>query len=115
MNEKDPKLKVSDHVRIPKCKNIFAKGYTQNWSEKDFVVSKIKNTVQWTYVISDLNGEPIFSFYEKELEKRDQEKFRREKVLKRKGDKLYVKWNRYVVFIVGLIKKTLYKNESILS
>ena len=65
-NEKDPKFKVSDHVMISKYKNIFAKGYTQNWSEEVFVVSKIKNTVSWTYVICDLNSEAITgSFYEK--------------------------------------------------
>ena len=91
-NEKDPKFNVGDHVRISKYKNIFAKGYTKNWSEEVFVVSKIKNTVPWTYVISDLNGEPITgSFYEKELQKTSQEKFRIEKVIKRKGNKLYVK------------------------
>ena len=90
-NEKDPKFKVGDHVRISKYKNIFAKGYTQNWSEEVFVVSKIKNTVPSTYVINDVNGEPITgSFYEKELQKTSQEKFRIENVLKRKGDKLYV-------------------------
>ena len=45
-----------------------AKGYTQNWLEEAFVVSKIKNAVPWTYVISDLNGEKIIgSFYEKSL------------------------------------------------
>ena len=50
----------------------------------------------WIYVISDLNGEPIFgSFYEKELQKTSQEKFRVEKVLQRKSDKLYVKWKGY--------------------
>ena len=69
-NKKDLKFRVGDHVRIPKYKNSFAKGYTPNWSEEVFVVSKIKNTVPWTYVISDLNGEPIVgSFYEKELQK----------------------------------------------
>ena len=69
-NETDPKFKVGDYVRISKYKNIFAKGYTQNWSEEVFVVSKIKNTVPWTFVISDSNGEPIIgSFYEKELQK----------------------------------------------
>ena len=68
----------------------------QNWSEKIFVVSKIKNTVLQTYVISDLNCEKLAgSFYEKEMQKTSQEKFRIEKVLKRKGDKLYVKWKRY--------------------
>ena len=50
--------------------DIFAKGNTQNWSKEGFIISKIKNTVPWTYVISDLNGEPITgSFYEKELQK----------------------------------------------
>ena len=48
-NKKDPKFKVGDQVRIWKYKNIFPKGYTPNWSEV-FVVSKIKNTVPWTYV-----------------------------------------------------------------
>ena len=90
------KFKVSDHVRISKYKNLFAKEYTQNWSEKVFVVSKVKNTVPGTNVISDLNIEKIAgSFYEKELQKTSQEKFRMEKVLKRKGDKLYVKWKGY--------------------
>ena len=83
-NEKDPKFKAGDHARISKYKNIFAKGYTQNWSEEVFVVSKIKNTVLWIYAISDLNGEPIAgSFYEKKLQKISQEIFRIEKVLKR--------------------------------
>ena len=45
VNDKDPKFKVDDHVRISKYNNIFAKGYTPNWSEEVFVVSKIKNTV----------------------------------------------------------------------
>ena len=90
---KGPKFRVADHVRISKYKNIFAKRYTPNWSEEDFVVSKIKNTVLWTYVVSQKNS---------------QEKFRIEKVLKRKGDKLYVKWkSMIIVLIVGLIKKTV--------
>ena len=67
-----------------------------NWSEKVFVVIKIENTVPWTYTISDLNGEEITgSFYEKKLQKINQEKLRIEKVIKRKGDKLYVKWKEY--------------------
>ena len=95
-NKKNPKFKVGDHGRISKYKNIFAKGYTPNWSEEVFVINKIKNTVPWTYAISDLNGEEITgSFYEKELQKTSQEKFRIEKVVKRKGDKLYVKWKWY--------------------
>ena len=60
INDKDPKFKVDDHVRISKYKNIFARGYTPNWSEEIFVIKEIKNTVPWTYVINDLNGEEIF-------------------------------------------------------
>ena len=96
VNDKDPKFKVGDHVRISKYKNIFAKGYTPNWSEEVFVVSKIKNTVPWTYIINDINGEKIIgTIYEKELQKTNQKEFRIEKVIKRKGDKLYVKWKGY--------------------
>ena len=63
-----------------------------NWSEEVFVIKKVKNTVPWTYVINDLNGEVITgTFYEKELQKTNQEEFRIEKVIRRKGDKLYVK------------------------
>ena len=82
---KNPKFKVGDHVRISKYKNIFAKGYTPNWSEEVFVINKIKNILPWTYTISDLNGEEITgSFYEKELQKASQKEFRTGKVLKKK-------------------------------
>ena len=65
-NKKGSKFKVGDNVRVWKYKIIFAKGYTPNWSEEDFVISKIKNTVPWTYVINDLNSEEITGdFYEK--------------------------------------------------
>ena len=96
VNDKGPKFKVDDHVRISKYKNAFAKGYTPNWSEDVFVIKKVKNTVPWTYFINDLNGEEITgTFYEKELQKTNQEEFRNEKVIKRKGDKIYVKWKGY--------------------
>ena len=95
-NEKDPNFKVGDLVRISKYKCSFGKGYTQNWSEDVFIISKIKNTVLWTYVLSDLNEEHIArTFYEKELQKTTQEKFRIEKVIKKKDDKLYAKWKGY--------------------
>ena len=94
--DKNPKFKVGDHVRISKYRNIFAKGYMTNWSEEIFVISKIKNTVPWSYVINDLNGKEIIgTFYENELQKTNKKKFRIEKVLKKKGDKLYVKWKGY--------------------
>ena len=93
INNKYLKFKVGDHVRISKYKNIFAKGYIPNWSEEIFFISKIKNAVPWTYVINDLNGEEIIgTFYEKELQSTNQQEFRIEKVIKKKGDKLYVKW-----------------------
>ena len=96
INNKNPKFKVGDDVRISQYKNIFAKGYIPSWSEEVSVVSKIKNAVPWTYVINDLNGEEIIgTFYEKELQKTNQKEFRIEKVIKRKGDKLYVKWKGY--------------------
>ena len=96
INNKDPKFKVGDYVRISKYKNIFAKGYMPNWIEVVFIIKKIKNTIPWTYVINDLSGEEITgTFYEKELQKASQEEFRIEKVIRRKGDKLYVKWKGY--------------------
>ena len=95
-NEKDPKFNVGDRVRISKYKSVFAKGYMPNWSEEVFIVSMVKNTVPWTYEINDLNGEKTAgSFYEKELQKTDQKEFRIEKVIRRKGDKLYIKWKGY--------------------
>ena len=96
VNDNDPKFKVGNHVRISKYKNIFAKGFTPNWSEEMFVNKTIKNTVPWTYVIHDLIGKEIIgAFYEEELQKIDQQEFRTEKVIKKKGDKLYVKWKGY--------------------
>ena len=87
------------------CKNIFAKAYVPDWTEEVFVIEKVKNTVVWMYAISDLNGKKnCFMkkfFYEKELWKTNQKDFRGEKVIKRKGHKLYVK---IVLLKVGLIK-----------
>ena len=80
-NQKGPKLKVGDNVRISKYKNIFAKGYVPNSSEEAFVIKKVKNTVSWIYVISDLNGEEIIGkFYGKKIpNKTKQKEFRVEK------------------------------------
>ena len=91
-NDKDPKFQVGDHVRISKYKYIFAKVCTPNWSEEVFVVKKVKSTAPWAYVIHDLNVDEIIgTFYEKELQKTNQQEFIKEKVIKRKSDKLYVK------------------------
>ena len=59
------------------------KGYTSSWSEDVFVIKEVKNTVLWTYIINNLNGEEIIgTFYEKELQKTNQQGFRIEKWLK---------------------------------
>ena len=95
---KSVKFKIGDIVRISKYKNIFGKGYVPNSSEEDLLIKKINamDTVPWTYFISDVNGEKIVrTFYEKELQKKNQNKFRVEKVISRKSDKLYVKWKGY--------------------
>ena len=95
-SDNDPKFKVGDHIRISKHKNIFAKGCTPNWSEEVFVIKEVNSEVPWTYVINDLNGEEaIGTFYEEELQNANQQEFRIEKVIKRKGDNLNVKWKDY--------------------
>ena len=69
-NEKDSRFKVGDRVRISNFKNIFAKGYTPNWSTEIFIVNKINDTVPYTYNLKDLNDEEIIgSFYDRELQK----------------------------------------------
>ena len=115
-NEKDPNFKVGDHVSISNFKNVFAKEYTPHWSEEIFITKKIKNTMPGTHVISDLNGEEIFgSFYEKELQKTNQKEFRIEKVIKRKGNNLYVKWKGNNNYFNSWIDKKDLINESVLS
>ena len=61
-NKKNARYNVGDRVRISKFKNIFAKGYTPNWSREIFIVDKINDTVPYTYNLKDLNGEEIGSF-----------------------------------------------------
>ena len=88
----NPEFKVGYHVRISKFKNVFPKRYTPNWNEEIFIVKRIKNSVPWTYIINDLNGEEIVgSFYEKELPKTNQKEFRIEILIKRKENKIYIK------------------------
>ena len=111
VNDKDPKFKVGDHVRISKYKNIFAKGTTPNWSAEVLVTKIVQNTIPWSYVINDLNGDEIIgTFCKKELKKSNQQEFRIEKVIKRKGKKLYVKWKDYdSSFHSWIYKKDLIK------
>ena len=91
-NKEGSTFKVGDHVRISKYKNIFAKGYVPNWSEEVFLIPNVRNSIPWTYVISNLKGETnVGTFYKKELQKTKQKEFRIEKIIKRDGNKLYVK------------------------
>lgn len=89
-----PKFKVGDNVRISKYKHIFKKGYTPNWSTELFVIKKVNDTVPITYHIEDQRKQTILgTFYEQELQKTYQPGvYLIEKVLKRKGNKLFVKW-----------------------
>ena len=59
INEKSPKFKLCDYVGISKYKTIFARVYTPNWSEEDFVIKKVENTMLCTYAIGDLNSEEL--------------------------------------------------------
>ena len=84
INDKDPKFKIGDIVRISKYRNIFAKSYIPNWFEEVFVIKKVENTLPCSYVISDLKGEEtVGTFYEKEVQK------------KSNLIKLYVQWKGY--------------------
>ena len=70
VNQKDPKFKVGDHIKISKHKNIFTKRYTPNWSEEVFVIREFKNTVLWKYAISDLNREELSEYFMKKTWKK---------------------------------------------
>ena len=105
-NENSPKFKIGDHGRISKYENIFAKAYAPNWSEEGFVISKTKNTVPWTYIINDLNGEEIFgTFYKKELQKTNQEEFRMEKVIKKKKRSYMSNGKVMIILLIAGLKK----------
>ena len=108
-NNKDSKFQVHDLVRISKYKNIFAKEYTPNWSENFFMIKKVRNTVPWTYVISDLNGEEIVGAFCKK--KTNQEHFRIEKVSLWEKQISYVPNGKAMIIhlMAGLMKETLYK------
>ena len=107
-NKEGPKFKFGDYVRISKYKNIFAKCYVPNYSEEVFVIKKVKNTVSWTSVISDLNGEEIVgTFYKNNCRKHMKKSFRVEKVLQRKDNKIYNKWEGYNTSFNNCIDKKL--------
>lgn len=91
---KKPKFKVGDHVRISRLKPIFEKGYTPNWTPEIFTVTKVQKTKPITYKLMDYRKEPIEGgFYEFEMLKvKNPDIYLIDEILKRKGNKFYVKW-----------------------
>lgn len=88
------KFKLGDFVRISKYREAFAKGYTPNWSNEVFKIRKVNITNPATYLLEDQTGQEISgAFYTEELQKTNYpDVYLVEKILKRKGDKLLVKW-----------------------
>ncbi|XP_031331258.1 uncharacterized protein LOC116161929 [Photinus pyralis] len=104
------RFKVGDVVRISKYKSIFAKGYTPNWSCELFKIAKIRITNPVTYLLEDMKGNPVLGgFYEPELQKaKDPDIYLVEKILRRKNNKVYVKW-------LGLNEKSWIDRDNIVS
>lgn len=94
VDPKKPKLKVNDFVRISKHREAFDKGYTPNWSSEIFQIQKVQLTNPTSYLLKDYNNEDVQGgFYEEELQKvKYPDVYLVEKILKQKGDKVYVKW-----------------------
>ena len=108
INNKDPKFKIGDIVRISKYKNIFAKFYTPNCSEEVLVNKKVKNIVPCTYIVSDLKGEEIVGAFTKTNYKRHINKNLELKKLSREKAINYMLNGKVMIvhLIVGLIKKS---------
>jgi len=89
-----PKFKVGDVVRVSKQKTVFTKGYTQSWSNEQFTIKKVQMTIPPTYLLKDYQGNPVLGgFYEQELQKSTLKGvYFIEKVIKRSGKKIFVKW-----------------------
>ena len=87
-------FKMGDVVRISKYKTVFAKGYLPNWTTELFKIRLIKHGTPVTYMLEDTRGNPIQGrFYEEELQRaRYEDAYLVEKVLKKRGDKVLVRW-----------------------
>lgn len=94
VNDRKNKFNVGDVVRISKFKHIFEKGYTPNWTTENFTVKKINNTIPHTYILKDHKGNPIQGcFYEHEMLKtKHPDVYLVEKIIKKRGNRCYVKW-----------------------
>ena len=91
---KVPKFKIGDKVRVSKNKHMFEKGYIPNWTTAIFNVNRVMPTSPVTYKLKDYQDKPIAGgFYEEELlESKYPDVYLVEKVLKKRGDRAYVKW-----------------------
>lgn len=89
-----PKFHINDYVRISKFKTLFEKGYTPNWSTELFRIVEILPTEPITYRLADLDDNKISGcFYEYEILKTEKnDVYLVEKIIKRKGNKIFVKW-----------------------
>ena len=98
------KLVILQEYRMHR--NNFAKGYTPNWSEEAFEIKKVNYTMPWAYPINDLNEEKIVgTFYKKEKQKTNQNEFRIENIIKKKGNKFYLQWKGYINLFHSWIDK----------
>ncbi|XP_029670869.1 uncharacterized protein LOC115240051 [Formica exsecta] len=88
------RFRVGDPVRVSKFKTVFDKGYTPNWTTEVFKIVKVQKTNPVTYVLEDSRGNPVAGgFYEYELHHiAKADVYLVEKVIRKKGDKIYVKW-----------------------
>lgn len=91
---KSPKFHVGDHVRISKQKHLFEKGYTANWTGEIFKIDKVQLTSPITYMLKDYkNGNISGAFYGEELQHvKHPEIYLIEKIVRKRGDKMFVKW-----------------------
>ena len=98
LNDESPKFKISDHLRVSKNKNIFAKGYTPNWSGEVFVIKKVKNTVPST----------VKKLLEHFMKKNCKKQIKNNSELKKYSRKKLMKYmfNGKDMIIAGLINKT---------
>lgn len=93
--KQNTKFKVGDSVRLSKYKHVFEKGYTPNWTTEVFKIKRVRSTTNpITYVLEDYNGEEIEGtvYAEEMLPVKYPDIYLVEKILRRKGDKVYVKW-----------------------
>lgn len=89
------RFKVGDHVRLSKYRNVFEKGYTPNWTTEIFTIRKVQySTNPITYLLSDYQNQEISgSVYAEELQLAKQsDVYLVEKIIRKKGDKVFVKW-----------------------